>query len=80
MNRHDIADQEVVPAQFLAFALACALVLFSSLFPSAFSSIAYKLADAGEHQKVWGNPIVQSAQPEEKPIDTVPKVRLPHTF
>ena len=46
MNRHDIADQEVVPAQFLAFALACALVLFSSLFPSAFSGIAYKLADA----------------------------------
>ena len=46
MNRHDIADQEVVPAQFLAFALACALVLFGSLFPSAFSGIAYKLADA----------------------------------
>ena len=46
MNRYDIADQEVVPAQFLAFALACTLVLFGSLFPSAFSAIAYKLADA----------------------------------
>jgi len=46
MNRHDIADQEVVPAQFLAFALACALGLFGGFFPSAFSSIAYKLADA----------------------------------
>ena len=42
MNRHDIADQEVVRAQFLA----CALVLFGSLFPSAFSGIASKLADA----------------------------------
>ena len=46
MNRHDIADQEVVRAQFLALARACALVLFGSLFPSAFSGIAYKLADA----------------------------------
>ena len=46
MNHQDIADQEVVPAQFLAFALACALILFGSLFPSAFSGIAYKLADA----------------------------------
>ena len=46
MNRHDIADQEVVRAQFLALARACALVLFGSLFPSAFSGIASKLADA----------------------------------
>jgi hypothetical protein len=46
MNRHDVADQEVVPAQFLAFALAFALVLFGNFFPSAFAGIAYKLADA----------------------------------
>ena len=36
----------MVPAQLLAFALAGALVLFGSLFPSAFSGIAYELADA----------------------------------
>ncbi|WP_210521678.1 hypothetical protein [Hymenobacter terricola] len=46
MNRHDVADQEVVPAQFIAFGLACALGLLGGFFPPAVSAIAFKLADA----------------------------------
>ena len=46
MTRHDVADQEVIPAQFIAFALACALGLLGGFFPPAVSAVAYKLADA----------------------------------
>ena len=46
MNRHDVADQDVVPAQFIAFALACAMGLLGGLFPPSVSAVAYKFADA----------------------------------
>ncbi len=46
MNRHDVADQEVVPAQFIAFLLACAMGLLGGFFPPAVSAVAYKFADA----------------------------------
>ena len=55
MNRHDIADQEVVPAQFLAFALACALVLFGSLSPVAFNMGVDADRAFSQHKiRVWG--------------------------
>ena len=46
MNRHDVADQEVVPAQFIAFTLACAMGLLGGFFPPSVSVVAYKFADA----------------------------------
>ena len=46
MNRHDVADQDVVPAQFIAFLLACAMGLLGGLFLPSVSAVAYKFADA----------------------------------
>ena len=46
MNRHDVADQDVVPAQFIAFLLACAMGLLGGLFLPSVSALAYKFADA----------------------------------